>query len=129
QSVVSVSVNNDFSSASAASVVNIIGDSLPTVVSVIRGCIDHSRVTVTFNEPVDAASAQVLTHYTISNGIVVTGATLNPDGKTVTLSTDSIEAQGCRAYQLTVIGVKDLSGHNFVIATVPITLLEPRTAN
>jgi hypothetical protein len=63
-------------------------------------------ITVTFDEPVEAVSAQTLDNYAIDQGAVLASATLLPDGKTVALATGSDLVAGA-LYTLTVNHVKD----------------------
>jgi len=65
-------------------------------------------IKVLFDEPVEAASAQTVTNYSIDNGLHVVGATLQADGRTVVLTTDSDLVSG-GTYTLTVSQVKDCS--------------------
>ena len=68
-------------------------------------------IKVTFNEPVETSSAQIVTNYSIDKGIHLTGATLSPDGRTVALTTDS-DFTPNELYTLTVNHVKDCSHAN-----------------
>ncbi|MEK7816982.1 MAG: hypothetical protein AAB281_01870, partial [Actinomycetota bacterium] len=76
----------------------------PTVVSVRAG-VEATRVTVTFSEPMEAASATLPSHYTITSGVVVQTASLSTDGLVVTLTTTPHTEGGHDT--LTVTGVKD----------------------
>ena len=80
----------------------------PTVVSVTRAG-DVARLKVTFSEPVRAATANVAANYQLSGGENVAAAVLQPDGKSVILTTTPI-AIGT-ANSLTVTGMLDIAGN------------------
>src|SRR6185436_8623352 len=63
----------------------VVRDATPPGVTTVTG--GGGNVVVTFSEPVDAASAERAANYSLDGGVQVQGATLNPDGRTVTLST------------------------------------------
>lgn len=65
-----------------------------------------NRVILTFNEPLDPASATAVANYDL-NGLTVHSAVLSEDGRTVTLSTS--QQQKGRTYQLALAGIKDRS--------------------
>jgi len=68
-----------------------------------------SQVEVTFSEAVEPAAAETVGHYAIDHGVVVSAATLLPDGKTVRLTTSALtEGVTC---VLAVTGVEDTSGN------------------
>lgn len=76
-----------------------------------------SKIYVTFDEPVDAVSAAVSSHYKLDGGITISGVSLDPaDGTRVTLTT-SAQKQGTH-YSLSVEGIKDLFGNASVSTTV-----------
>ncbi|HOT98412.1 MAG TPA: Ig-like domain-containing protein [bacterium] len=66
---------------------------------------DATHLQVRFNETLDRNSAEALAHYQISDGVVVTGAALDIEGKTVTLETTAHTAG--RVYVLVVNQVLD----------------------
>jgi hypothetical protein len=68
-------------------------------------------IKVTFNEPVEAASAQMVTNYSLDKGIHLTAATLLAGGRTVALTTDA-DLTPNELYTLTVSHVKDCSHAN-----------------
>jgi len=78
----------------------------PTIKSVIPR--SSRTVQIVFSEPVDRASAENISNYTINNGIEVRGASLK-DSTTVYLTTDD-HAQGT-TYTLRVSNIRDLSGN------------------
>jgi len=76
----------------------------PAIISASTdGALD--RVQVTFDEPVDSIAATEVSHYAIDQGIEVHQATLDSEGRTVTLITMPHQAQ--QVYTLTVQGVLD----------------------
>lgn len=88
-------------------------DTTPPGIEFVRTA-DVTEVIVRFLEPVDGASATDLSNYSITNGISILSASLDPfqtymgkDGLTVHLFTTPHEAG--LTYTLTVAGVKDLS--------------------
>jgi hypothetical protein len=66
-----------------------------------------SRVIISFDEPLDSATASDTANYALSGGLSVTAATLI--GNTVTLDVTPVMTAG--SYTLTVNGVADLSGN------------------
>lgn len=64
-----------------------------------------TQVKVTFNEPVEQASATTIGNYAISGGVAITAAALGTDLKTVTLTTSTLTLG--TVYTLTVNNVKD----------------------
>ena len=68
----------------------------------------NTNVVVTFNERVDAGSAENIDNYEIGNGLSVTGARLDESGKAVILST-AIQQSGT-IYSLTVQNIADTWG-------------------
>ncbi|WP_256761149.1 Ig-like domain-containing protein [Cohnella sp. WQ 127256] len=78
-------------------------------VSEVRIDVTTALVTVKFSEKVDPQYANQTYHYVIDKGLVVTQATLDSDGKTVTLRTTP--QQDAVYYTLTVSGIPDLAGN------------------
>jgi hypothetical protein len=76
----------------------------PRVVSV-NASGPSNEVTMVFDEPVEEASAETLANYAIDQGIHVTGATMDPDLRTVVLATS--EQRHCTTYLITVDNVRD----------------------
>ncbi|UCG24713.1 MAG: hypothetical protein JSW55_01570, partial [Chloroflexota bacterium] len=64
-----------------------------------------TQVTVAFDEPVEKASAEAPENYSIGPDVLVAGASLNPDLKSVVLTT-SKQCHG-KTYSVMVNGVKD----------------------
>lgn len=90
---------------------------MPSITAVVAS---STQIVVSFSSPVDAATANVAGNYTVSGGITVSTAVINPgDATKVTLTTSSAMTLGT-LYQLTVNGVTDLFG-NAAHATVPFT--------
>ena len=86
----------------------------PLLVSIIS--IKPGEVEVLFNERMDEPSASDAANYTIEPGIEIVGASLGSDRKTVCLTVQELE-EGI-GYQLTVEGVKDISGNAIEQATM-----------
>ncbi len=78
-------------------------------------------VRVEFSEYVDPITAQQSTNYVIDNGITVSNAVLQSDGRTVVL-TSSAMAFGT-SYNLTVSNVENVSGIAVVTDTYPISVV------
>ncbi|MHC1769267.1 MAG: LamG-like jellyroll fold domain-containing protein [Verrucomicrobiia bacterium] len=92
---------------SAAAVLTVTPDTgAPEIVSV--GSLEGTAVGVVFDEPLDPASAAGAGNYRLSGGVSVSEAVLQPDGRSVALTTGGINA---RTFTLTVNGVKDLAGN------------------
>jgi len=105
---------------SAEAVVTIQTDALPpTLVSARRSFTDNTKVTVAFSELMQAASANVAANYTINNGITVSAAALQADGKSVVLTTAAINRGTSNT--LTVNAVRDLAG-NQIAASAQIVI-------
>jgi hypothetical protein len=86
----------------------------PTLVSVTASG-GPGEVKVVFSEPVEAASASSTANYAIDNGITVSQAVLDADGKTIRLSTND-HTEGM-SYTLTVNNIRDLAKSPNTIAT------------
>ncbi len=76
----------------------------PTITTVSAGGVS-TQIVVVFSEPVEQASAENTANYNINSGIIVSGASLGSDLKTVTLTT-STHTDGV-SYTLTVNNIKD----------------------
>lgn len=97
----------------------------PTLVSATRGCLELTRVTVVFNEPVGPVSSQAAANYTINNGVSVLSATRSASSLNTVVLTTSTIADG-NNYTLTVNGVRDVSGNPIAPnSQVDITLIGP----
>ena len=86
-----------------------LGDVTAPVVGSVFSVGDPNRVTVVFSEVMDPATSQQVGNYAVSGGVAVTGAQLEGDGKTVTLTTSELD-EGV-TYTLTVNDVEDLAGN------------------
>jgi hypothetical protein len=108
-----VAVSNQANSAnSRTATVTVLLDTLPPVMTKISA--SGTQIIVDFSEPLDSVTAVNPAKYSVSGGVGVTGAALNPgDGSQVTLFTSSGMAFGV-VYTLTVNGVKDLFGNALV---------------
>jgi hypothetical protein len=76
-----------------------------TIKPAIAGVYAHVSVVVGFSEPVEKASAENSANYTIDKGIVVSGAALQPDLRTVVLTVPALTAGA--TYTLTVNNIRD----------------------
>lgn len=85
----------------------------PTVSSVQVS--NSAIVTVKFSEKINPDDAKQTNRYTIDNGLWVTQATLESDGKTVSLKT-SPQQDGV-LYKLTVSDIRDLAGNRMDTST------------
>ncbi len=105
-------VSNDAGSATSSEAVLTVNTdtTAPTLVSA-RGSLSFDAVTVTFSEPVSAASAQTTANYQFAGGLTVSAATVQavPNDNVVVLTT-SKQAEGA-SYTLTVNNIKDLPGN------------------
>jgi hypothetical protein len=70
---------------------------------------DPTQVIVDFSEELDPVTAEDSANYSVSNGVGISAAALEADGKTVTLTTSTL-SEGI-IYTLTVDGVEDLAGN------------------
>lgn len=87
----------------------------PTVSSVVPN--DATTLTVTFNEPLDATTAQTVANYALDNNVTVSAATLNTN--VVTLTTSAL-TEGT-AYTLIVNNIADLAGNVMAPDTIAFT--------
>ncbi len=79
----------------------------PTITNVSAP--NDSTVVVQFSEDVNLATAETLSNYVIDQGVVVTGAVLESNESTVTLTT-SAHSSGA-TYTMDVINIEDLAGN------------------
>jgi hypothetical protein len=75
----------------------------PTVLRVLN--VGTNSVLVFFSKPVEASSSTSVTNYAFTNGLTVSGASLAPDGQTITLTTAPL-FYGSN-YVLVVNGIRD----------------------
>ncbi len=85
----------------------------PTVVRAFN--MGATNVAIVYSKLVNAASATNVANYAFTNGLAVTGATLNPDGATVILATDPL-VYGSN-YSIVINRVNDLANIPNTIAT------------
>ena len=91
----------------------------PTITTVNTGGVS-TQIVVVFSEPVEQASTENTANYNINSGIIVSGASLGSDLKTVTLTTSS-HTDG-DSYTLTVNNIKDrASVPNMIAANSQMT--------
>jgi hypothetical protein len=108
-------VNNDAGSATTSdAILTVNTDAVPPTLVSARGSVAFDAVTVTFSEPVSAATAQNKANYQFSGGLTISSATLQaaPNDNVVVLST-SKQAEGAKM-TLTVNNIKDLPGNTIV---------------
>ena len=72
-----------------------------------------TELTLLFSEPLDAASAKILTNYTVSNGVQIHSVSLSGDASQVRLTTS--EHQAGVSYSVTVKNITDQSSRKNVI--------------
>jgi hypothetical protein len=87
---------------------------------------DPTQVRVGFSEPLESGTATDRLNYGIDPGVVVTGAALGSDLRTVTLTTSALSAGV--PYTLTVTGVRDRAGNSVAPGTqAPFTFVDQVT--
>ena len=84
-------------------------DLTPPVIESVIALSDPTQVVVELSEDLSPTTAEDFTNYAISHGVSVTGATLEGDGQTVTLTTSTLSES--TTYLLTVNDVEDLAGN------------------
>ncbi|MFQ5963713.1 MAG: LamG-like jellyroll fold domain-containing protein [Candidatus Scalinduaceae bacterium] len=103
-------------SARSASVsATTLADTTPPTITSVSASGNATEVTVVFSKPVEQTSAEDASNYSIDNGIIVSGASLGSDLKTVTLTT-SLHSEGI-TYTVTVNNIQDRASTPNVIAT------------
>ncbi len=80
-------------------------DTTPPTITQVTSSGDPTKVNIVFSESVDQTSATTISNYVINNGIIISGASLAADLKTLTLTTSS-HTQG-PTYTLTVSNIRD----------------------
>jgi hypothetical protein len=90
---------------SSAVQVTTLGDQSPPELSSVAGSGSPTNVTAVFDESVDETSAETAANYQLNHAVTVSGAALDPDLQTVTLSTSPMAEH--RAYTLTTSQVED----------------------
>ena len=86
---------------------------------------DPQTILVAFNEPVDKATAETLSNYTLSGtlGAPVTATRQNDSTKVQLEWSGSL--QNGQTYQLSISGVQDINGNTMVPTQVPVLYYEP----
>jgi hypothetical protein len=96
----------------------IILDTTPPVINSVS-VVSSTSIDVAFNENLDIVSSQLVSNYTVNNGIGnPANAVLQPDQKTVRLSFSQNFGNGIQN-QLTAAGVKDVAGNAMISASLP----------
>jgi hypothetical protein len=90
---------------SAAVQVTTFGDQTAPDLSSVTGSGSSIEVTAVFDEAVDETSSETAANYQLNHGVTVSGAALDPDLQTVTLTTTPLTEH--RSYTLTTSAVKD----------------------
>lgn len=80
----------------------------PTIVSFVKQ--PNNKLELIFSEPLDKASAENKSNYTLNNGLRVTDARLSDHNQQLVILTTSAQKEGAK-YRLTVKNVKDLAGN------------------
>ncbi len=109
---IAVKVSNAFSSATSAAATLTVNPDVTAPLPFAVTSVDATGKTIqlSFNELMDKASAQTAANYVFSGNIVATGATLDPNGTNLTLTTGTGLTAGTET-TLTITGVKDISGN------------------
>ncbi|MET1260973.1 PQQ-dependent sugar dehydrogenase, partial [Flagellimonas sp. DF-77] len=102
-----------------------VDNSAPTVNDVMA--VGPTEVWAEFSEYVDAVSAVATGNYAIDNGITVVSASLQPDGRTVSLTTSALSAG--QNYELTISGVENLAGLSVATGSYGFTIEDPVRIN
>ncbi len=84
-------------------------DTTPPALSSVTSEGDPNAVSVLYSEAVEQTSAEATGNYAIDNGVTISGATLEADGRIVTLATSALTTG--ITYTLTVNNVTDLSAN------------------
>ena len=116
---VTITVPGLITNSPAATVTVVTDNVAPTLAAARRNFADNTKVTVLFSELMQAASANAFANYTINNGITVSAAVLQADGKSVVLTTSAINKGTTNT--LTVSAVRDLAG-NQIAASAQIII-------
>jgi hypothetical protein len=103
-----VLVSNGTRTAISAPATLITDSSAPSLQQVTGGA-SGTSVALRYNERLDKTSAETAANYSISGGLAVTKATLDPAGQVVYLTTAQQTAN--TSYTVTATGVKDAAGN------------------
>ncbi len=96
-----------------------IDNSPPTIENV--EALSNTLVAVQFSEYVGTATAEMVSNYSIDNGVSVGTADLQPDGRTVFLTVSSLNAT--TNYNLSVDNVQNTSGLTITSGSYPFSLV------
>jgi len=109
---------DDYSSAQSSPVdATTLSDMDPPTTTGISA--DANGVEVSFDEDLDPVTAQEPANYSIDGGVTVTAAELQPDGRTVVLTTSGA-VEGV-TYNLSISGVEDLAGNPIAPVSLEFT--------
>ena len=103
-----------YSAISSNAVLTVLPDTIPPVITRVSN-VGSTNVQITYSESVQASSATNVANYVFTNGLPVTGATLNADKQTVVLTTSPL-TYGSN-YWITVNNVRDRATMPNIIAT------------
>ncbi len=125
-----IAVNPYGSVTSFVAMLSVSPDNTAPTLASVGNLGDDQIVTVVFSEAIAASSATASANYGINNGVLVLGAQLGPDNRTVVLTTTPMAMNG--TYILTVNNVRDLAAtpnviapntqRSFTLATRPLNL-------
>ena len=101
-----VVVTNPFPSAVTSRTANlaVTADTTPPGVTSVVGT--PNRITITFSEPVTAASANAATNYSLTGDLTIAGATQDPSDASIVVLTTGVQTLGT-SYTLTMNGIFD----------------------
>lgn len=93
--------------------------------SVVNVAIQNATtITITFNESVHQATAQVLMHYLVGNQVPIAAA-IQEDGKSVSLTLEGALTNGL-VHSIKVMAVEDLNGNKMADFTADLLFFEPK---
>jgi hypothetical protein len=114
----SVTVHNEFSSATASTLLTVTPDTTPPTLLSVSGTPNLSAILLVYSEPVLHTNATDTFNYEISGEITVASADLLPDQRTVVLRLNPA-LQPATVYNVTIEGVTDTSSNTNVISPEP----------
>lgn len=97
---------------SAEVTVTVVADTFAPKISKVKASSVQNLI-VSFDEPIDKATAEIAANYKLSDGVTISGATLS--GNSVLLVTSGLTVK--KSYTLTAGGVKDLFGNTLSAGT------------
>ncbi|WP_150452616.1 malectin domain-containing carbohydrate-binding protein, partial [Arenibacter lacus] len=95
-------------------------DNSPPLVNQVSS-LSETEISVEFSEYMNQASAETLSNYSIDNGISISGAVLQQDGRTVLLTVSTMSSN--TTYNLTISNAQNQAGLPIVTATYPFSAL------